>query len=42
MRERADAVGAKLQVLSRVGRGTSVVVELESAATPLRHARRSA
>ncbi len=42
MRERADAVGAKLQLVSRPGRGTSVVVELESAASPRRHVRRSA
>jgi signal transduction histidine kinase len=42
MRERADAIGARLQVVSRSGRGTSVVVELETAATPRRHVRRSA
>jgi signal transduction histidine kinase len=42
MRERAEAIGARLQVVSRAGRGTSVVVELETAATPRRHARRSA
>lgn len=42
MRERADAIGARLQVVSRPGRGTSVVVELETAATPRRHARRTA
>jgi signal transduction histidine kinase len=33
MRERADAVGARLHVVSQPGRGTSVVVELESPAT---------
>ncbi len=41
MRERAEAIGARLQIVSRVGRGTSVVVELETAA-PRRHAQRSA
>jgi signal transduction histidine kinase len=30
MRERADAVGARLRILSAPGRGTSVVVELET------------
>jgi signal transduction histidine kinase len=33
MRERADAIGARLQVVSRGGRGTSVVVEVETAAS---------
>ena len=33
MRERADAIGARLTILSRAERGTSVVVELEHAAT---------
>jgi signal transduction histidine kinase len=42
MRERAEAVGARLQIVSRTGRGTSVVVEIETAAAPRRHARRSA
>jgi signal transduction histidine kinase len=42
MRERADAIGARLQVVSRPGKGPSVVVELEAAATPRRHVRRSA
>ena len=42
MRERADAIGARLQVVSRSGRGTSVVVEMETAPTPRRHVRRSA
>ena len=34
MRERADAIGARLTISSRAERGTSVVVELEHAATP--------
>jgi signal transduction histidine kinase len=43
MRERAEAIGARLQIMSRKGRGTSVVVELESAAKPRRgQIRRSA
>jgi len=42
MRERADAIGARLQIVSRSGRGTSVVVELENAAAPRRSVRRSA
>jgi signal transduction histidine kinase len=42
MRERAAAVGANLQIVSRKGRGTSVVVEIESVATRRRPARRSA
>jgi signal transduction histidine kinase len=33
MRERAEAIGARLQIVSRRGRGTSVVVELETVAT---------
>jgi signal transduction histidine kinase len=41
MRERADAIGARLTILSRPGRGTSVVVELETA-TPRRDMRRTA
>jgi signal transduction histidine kinase len=42
MRERADAIGARLQIVSRSGRGTSVVVELENAGAPRRSVRRSA
>jgi signal transduction histidine kinase len=42
MRERADAVGARLHVVSRPGRGTSVVVELESPAPTEPDVRRSA
>ncbi len=42
MRERADAIGAHLQIVSRSGRGTSVVVELENADAPRRSVRRSA
>ncbi len=42
MRERAEAVGARLQIVSRAGRGTSVVVDIEGATAPRRHARRSA
>jgi signal transduction histidine kinase len=42
MRERAESIGARLQIVSRAGRGTSVVVELETAVAPRRHARRSA
>ena len=42
MRERADAVGARLNVVSRAGRGTSVVVELETSSPARRPARRSA
>jgi signal transduction histidine kinase len=41
MRERADAIGARLTILSRPGRGTSVVVELETA-SPRRSVRRTA
>jgi signal transduction histidine kinase len=41
MRERADAIGARLTILSRPGRGTSVVVELETA-SPRRPVRRTA
>jgi signal transduction histidine kinase len=42
MRERADAIGARLTILSRVEQGTSVVVELETAAAPRRPVKRSA
>jgi signal transduction histidine kinase len=42
MRERADAVGARLHVVSRPGRGTSVVVELENPASSPRPVRRTA
>ncbi len=42
MRERADAIGARLAILSREGVGTSVVVELEPSAIPRRQERRSA
>jgi signal transduction histidine kinase len=42
MRERAEAIGARLQIVSRRGRGTSVVVDLETVATRRRSARRSA
>ncbi len=42
MRERAESIGARLQIVSRAGRGTSVVVEIETAVAPRRHARRSA
>ena len=42
MRERAEAVGARLRIVSRDGLGSSVVVEIESAAVPRRHVRRSA
>jgi signal transduction histidine kinase len=33
MRERAEAIGAHLQIVSRKGRGTSVVVDVETATT---------
>jgi len=42
MRERAEAVGARLRIVSRDGLGSSVVVEIEGAAVPRRHVRRSA
>jgi signal transduction histidine kinase len=42
MRERADAIGARLSIVSRTGKGTSVVVELDASATPRRHERRTA
>jgi signal transduction histidine kinase len=41
MRERADAIGARMRVVSLPGRGTSVVVEVEAADTPRRHVRRA-
>jgi len=42
MRERADAIGARLQIHSRAGRGTSVVVALDNTVTTARDIRRSA
>jgi signal transduction histidine kinase len=42
MRERADAIGARLQIVSRNARGTSVVVELETASPARRPVRKSA
>jgi signal transduction histidine kinase len=42
MRERAEAIGARLQIDTRPGAGTSVVVELEHAGAPGRGIRQTA
>jgi signal transduction histidine kinase len=42
MRERADAIGARLTIMSRQEQGTSVVVELDATAAPRPAVKRSA